>query len=56
MAESERAAVAAERAILERRVALLKPGHPHPDMLDERAREMLNLIGPDEVLILTPDK
>jgi cell division protein FtsB len=54
IAEAERADIAAERAILERRVTLLRPDRLHPDMLDERARDMLNLIGPDELVILTP--
>jgi cell division protein FtsB len=54
IAEAERAAVAAQRRALEQRVALLKSNHLHPDMLDERARDMLNLIGPDELVILTP--
>ncbi|MQX35242.1 FtsB family cell division protein [Roseospira navarrensis] len=46
--------LAAQREVLERRVRLLKPEHLHPDMLDERARVMLNLVGPDEVVILPP--
>jgi len=54
IAQAEHEKTAAERQVLERRVRLLRPGHPHPDMLDERARAMLNLIGPDEVLVLTP--
>lgn len=54
VAEAERAAVAAERGTLERRVHLLRPDHLHPDMLDERARDMLNLVGPNELVILTP--
>lgn len=53
-AEAERAAVAAQRRALEQRVALLKSNHLHPDMLDERARVMLNMIAPGEVVILPP--
>ncbi len=42
----------AEREALERRVALLRPESLDPDMLEERARIMLNLARPDEVIIL----
>ena len=41
----------AERAQLERKVALLRPDNPDPDMLDERARFMLSLARADEVVI-----
>jgi len=51
---TELAMVSAERQRLEHRVRLLRDDHLHPDMLDERARGMLNLIGPDELVILTP--
>jgi len=47
-------ALAAQRQVLEHRVALLKRGHLDPDMLDERARMMLNMIGPNEVVIVPP--
>jgi cell division protein FtsB len=40
-----------ERATLERKVALLRPEGLDPDMLDERARYMLSLARPDEVVI-----
>jgi len=49
-AEQARLEVAAVRAEMERRVALLRPDHTDPDMLDERARLMLNLAQPDEVV------
>jgi len=54
-ARAELAMVKAERQHLEHRVSLLQPHHLHPDMLDEQARRMLNLIGPHEVIILTPE-
>ena len=44
--------VAAERSELERRVALLRPDSLDRDMLDERAREVLNRAHPDEIVIL----
>jgi cell division protein FtsB len=43
--------LAAERATLERRVALLKPDSLDPDLLEERARVMLNLAHADELVI-----
>jgi cell division protein FtsB len=45
------AAVATERAVLEHRVYLLRPEHLDRDLLDERARSQLNLIGPNETVI-----
>lgn len=45
------AAVEGERSTLERRVDLLRPDHLDRDMLDERARSQLNLIGPHEIVI-----
>lgn len=44
--------VRAERAWWERRVALLKTDRIDPDMLDERARELLNYLDPHEVTIV----
>jgi len=51
-AETVATAGAAERATLERRVALLGPAGPDPDLLDERARIMLGLAQGDELVIL----
>ena len=39
------------RERLRRRVELLHPEHLDPDMLDERARETLGLMHPDEVVV-----
>jgi cell division protein FtsB len=44
--------VKAERARWERRVALLRADRIDPDMLDERARQLLNYLDPYEVTIL----
>ena len=44
--------VRAERAQWERRVALLKADRIDPDMLDERARQLLNYFDPHEVTIM----
>ncbi len=51
-AQAEHAEVRVERDRLAHRVALLRSDHLDPDMLEERARVMLNLVHPDEVVIL----
>jgi cell division protein FtsB len=48
---SELAALKSERARWERRVALLKPESLDPDMLDERARALLDYIDPRELTL-----
>jgi cell division protein FtsB len=53
-AEATLAATEAEKGRLDHRIGLLKADHLDPDMLDERARATLNLIGPDEVVIFPP--
>lgn len=53
--KTQLAAVRGERQALERKVALLRPGRLDPDMLDERARVMLNLVAQDEIVILNAD-
>jgi cell division protein FtsB len=57
--EKRRAVLAGElaglkdvRARLERDVALLRPESLDPDMLDERARAILNLAHPDDLVML----
>lgn len=52
--EATAKAMAAERQYLEHRVRLLHPESLDPDMLDERARLMLNFGHPDELVILDP--
>jgi cell division protein FtsB len=51
-AEITRDLVHAERETLDRRVALLRPNSVDPDMLDERARTVLNMGHKDDVVIL----
>ena len=41
-----------ERDNLDRRARLLRPDHLDPDMLEERARMMLNLGRDDDIIIL----
>ena len=47
----ELAALKSERARWERRVALLKPESLDPDMLDERARALLDYIDPRDLTL-----
>jgi cell division protein FtsB len=49
---SELTQIKADREVWQRRVALLKSDRIDPDMLDERARALLNYGEPDEVTIL----
>ena len=44
--------VKAERALWARRVALLKSNQIDPDMLDERARQLLNYTDPRDVTMM----
>lgn len=50
-AQADLANVQARQAMWERRVAALRTGHLDLDALDERAREMLNLSDPHDVLV-----
>jgi cell division protein FtsB len=53
-AEAIRTDTGAENRRLARQVALLRPDNLDPDMLEERARVMLNYVHPDEIVII-PD-
>jgi cell division protein FtsB len=44
----------AERAALDLKVSDLKPDHLDPDLLDERVRATLNLVTPNEIVIMKP--
>lgn len=44
--------IRAEHADLERHMAMLRPASLDPDLVDERARRALNVLGPNEVIIL----
>ena len=50
-AESNLLAARAERDTWERKVAGLTPSHLDKDALDQRARELLNLADPNEVVV-----
>lgn len=51
-AKAERERVAAARADIENHVNLLRAEHLDPDMLDERARLLLNMGREDEIIVL----
>jgi cell division protein FtsB len=48
---AELAAVQAERAVWERRVSLLKSESLDPDLLDERARALLDYVDPNDLTL-----
>jgi cell division protein FtsB len=50
--EGELAGLREVKQRLERDVALLRPDSLDPDMLDERARAILNLAHPDDLIML----
>ncbi|ALK09702.1 FtsB family cell division protein [Blastochloris viridis] len=45
-------AVRAERLAMEKKVALLRPQSLDPDMLDERARDLLNWAHPNDLVLV----
>jgi len=51
--EDELARHKAERAVWERRVALLRSDRLDPDMLDERARALIGYADPRDVILLS---
>ena len=53
-AQATLAQVSEQRVELEKRASLLRRDHLDPDMLDERARAVLNYSHPDDVIILVP--
>jgi cell division protein FtsB len=53
-AQTQLAQSEAIRTALDRRVALLRPNQLDRDMLDEQARQTLNLVAPDERVIFAP--
>jgi cell division protein FtsB len=52
VASGELAELQAERAEWERRIALLKPKQLDPDMLDERARALLDYAHPNDLVLM----
>ncbi len=54
LAETRLGSISKERQTLEHRVSLLRPDNLDPDMLEERARAILNFSRSDEVVVMTP--
>jgi cell division protein FtsB len=46
--------VRAQRAALDLKVSNLRPEHIDPDLLDEQVRATLNLVAPNEIVIMQP--
>ncbi len=55
VAEARATVLERERSNLERRVGLLRPDSLDPDLLEERARVLLNSGADDEMLVLFDD-
>ncbi len=55
-AQADLAEVQAARVAWTRRVSGLQAEHIEADTLDEQARAMLNLSGPDDVILMYPPK
>lgn len=51
---AELAEIKDDRAALEARVELMRPESLDPDMIDERARQALNLAHPEDIVIFLP--
>jgi cell division protein FtsB len=47
-------AARAQRAALDLKVLDLRPDHVDPDLLDERIRATLNLVSPNNIVIMRP--
>jgi cell division protein FtsB len=47
-------AIRGQRAALDLRVSNLRPDHVDPDLLDERIRATLNVVSPDDIVIMQP--
>jgi cell division protein FtsB len=54
VAKDQFATVEAERDALEHRVDGLNPNHVDPDLLDQQIRTQLDLVSPDEVILMQP--
>jgi cell division protein FtsB len=54
LAKQNLAATEAERDALAHKVAGLDPAHVDPDLLDQQIRATLDLVAPNEIIILQP--
>ena len=55
VASDQLATVSGERDALAHKVAGLDPNHVDPDLLDQQIRATLDLVAPDEVVIMQPN-
>ncbi len=55
VANNALATVQAERDALAHKVAGLDPNHVDPDLLDQQIRANLDLVAPNEIIIMQPD-
>jgi cell division protein FtsB len=54
LAKDQLATVAVERDALAHKVAALDPSHVDPDLLDQQIRATLDLVSPNELVIMPP--
>lgn len=54
LAEQNLATVDDQRASLDRRVTHLRSNHVDPDLLDTQVRRTLDVVRPDEIVIMAP--
>jgi cell division protein FtsB len=54
LAKENLSAVAAEREALDHRVSQMRPDHVDPDLLDAQVRRTLDVVAPDEIVIIHP--
>jgi cell division protein FtsB len=54
IAKENLAATSAERAALEHKVAHMRPDQLEPDLLDSQVRKTLDVVAPDEIVIMRP--
>src|SRR5947209_2225530 len=54
LAKDNLSAIASERADLEHRVSHMRPDHVDPDLLDSQVRKTLDVVAPDEIVIMQP--
>ena len=54
VAKDQLATVQGERDALEHKVAGLNPNHVDPDLLDQQIRSQLDLVSPNEIILMQP--
>jgi len=54
LAQQNLATVDAQRAALDRRVSHMRSNHVDPDLLDTQVRRTLDVVRPDEIVIMRP--